>query len=246
MPTTITGLSSVTTTAPSISAVNLTANSDVIAGTSATTASISPSANKLILASVSSRRNDSVDPLAPSLSGNGLTWVQVNSIVYDTSSTSRRTVTTFRALGSSPSAGTVTIDFGANSQDEICWSIDEVTNADTSGTNGSGAIVQSVTNKDETGTATSLTMTLAAFSNTLNATYGVLSNGNGTSETANAGGGFSMLGTAQASTDNLSTYTEFKSTNDTGVDFTWTTGIVAGGIAIEIKNIASNPMTWVV
>ena len=93
-----------------ISAINLTSGSDVIAGTSATTESISPGANKLILASVSSRRNDSVDPLAPSLSGNGLTWVQVNSIVYDTTSTSRRTITTFRAMGSSPSSGAVTID----------------------------------------------------------------------------------------------------------------------------------------
>lgn len=220
-----------------VAATNLTSKfSDNGSFTSIVTASISPSANNLILASVTSRRGDGANPSVPSLSGNGLTWVQVATIIWDTTSASRRTLTVFRAMGSSPSAGALTASWGAEVQTDICISVTQYSGVDTSGTNGSGAIVQSATNKDETGTATSLTITLGAFGSVNNATFGALADGNGASETASAGTGFTMKGSAQCVvSDALSVYDEFRSDNDTTVNFTWTTGINAGGIACEIK-----------
>lgn len=214
-----------------ISIANLTSGSDTDAGSTATTASISPSANKLILLSVASRTAISTDPNQPTVTGNGLTWEVVNSIVYDTTSSSRRRITLFRAMGSSPSSGAISIDFGGQAQDDaVVWNVDEVTGADTSGTNGSGAIVQSVTGKDEAAPA-GLTVTLASFGNSNNATFGTFATDNNTTFTA--GSGFSILAQHTAGANTMAIVSEYKATNDTTVDI-GSTGSV-GGIAVEIK-----------
>lgn len=244
MPTTITGLSSVTTTAPSISASNLTSGLEKHAGkTSWLTASVSPSANNLILLTVSIYNNASTNPGDITASGCGLTWVIVNSQLYDSSSGSRRKMFLLRALGSSPTSGQITITT-AETDIELYHSVDQYSNVDTSGTNGSGAIVQSVTNVDESATSATITATLAAFSNTLNATHGSFATNGQT--LSSVGSGFTKLGDTGGVTDGISVVTEYKSTNDTTVDMTWSANCVMGVIAAEIKNISSNPMTWVV
>lgn len=242
--TTITGLSSVACTAPSISVSNLTSGNEVHAGkTSWLTASVSPTANNLILLSVSVRNNSSIDPTISSVTGCGLTWVAINSVVYDAASISRRTVFLYRALGASPSSGQITITTGENDTD-VCHCVDQASGIDTSGTNGSGAIVQSATNSAIGADPAILTITLGAFSSPINATYGGFSSdGN---ETATAGSGFTLLAQSQSST-NLSISSEWKSTNDTSVDMTWSVvGVGVGGVAIEIKNAFPTAMTWVV
>lgn len=218
---------------------NLTAGSDVDGGSASTTASVSPTANNLILLTVASRTGITANPNQPTATGNGLTWVVVNTVIYDASSSSRRRITVFRALGASPSAGAISISFGGQNQTDIGWSVDSFS-SDTSGTNGSGAIVQSTTNKDETGTATSLTVTLAAFGNAGNATFG----GFGISDsgvTKTAGSGFTKLGDGDAGGANgLAAITEFKNSNDTSVDMSFDAGTICGGIAIEIKAAATS------
>ena len=140
--------------------------------TSYATASVTPAANALILASFATRTGITADPNTPTLTGCGLTWEVVQSVVYDNTSSSRRRLTTFRAMGSSPSTGALTFDCGGQTQTGAVWSIDQFTNVDTSGTNGSGAVVQSAQSAilDNSGTpATSLTVTLGAFSSPNNA-----------------------------------------------------------------------------
>lgn len=142
-----------------IAATHKTSGQSDTDATSASTASISPTSNALVLAWVFTGRAAGTPP-APTLSGNGLTWVQVATIL-DASSELRLTL--FRAMGASPSAGAVTIDCGATTIVAWLWSIVEFTGVDTSGTNGSGAVVQSKTGS--AANATSLTVTLdAAFS----------------------------------------------------------------------------------
>lgn len=217
-----------------ISATNLTSGSDTDGNSTASTASVSPSSNKLQLLSVSSRTGITADPNQPTATGNGLTWVVVNSIVYDTTSSSRRRITVLRAMGASPSSGAIAIDFGGQNQTAVDWVLDEYTGMDTSGTNGSGAIVQSATNKDESGTATSLTVTLSAFGSTANATYGTFSAD--VSGTYVAGTGFIISAQLNASTTDLSIATEFRNDNDTTVNITDASGWGSvGGIAVEIK-----------
>src|SRR5438045_278206 len=125
-----------------VATTNITSGNTTNA-TSAATTSITPVANRLYLMNVISRTAITTDPNQPTATGAGLTWVVEKSVVYDNTGASRKRLTVFRALGPSPSAGALTIDFGAQTQTNIAWIIDEFTGADTSGTNGSGAVVQS-------------------------------------------------------------------------------------------------------
>lgn len=228
--------------APGISIVNKTSGIDNTDATSYTTASITPTSNCLILATVSTRMAAAA-PNEPTASGCGLTWVVVQSVIFDDTGTQKRK-TTFRGMGASPSSGTVTFDFGGQTQTNCVWIIDEASGVDTSGTNGSGAIAQSVTAAPHLGgaTGTSITATLAAFSSADNATYGVFTN-DGTDFAFTVGSGFTQLAEINdiASGENtLAMMSEWKSTNDTTVDASLS-GVAAalGGIAIEIVAAAT-------
>jgi len=224
-----------------IAVTNLTSGSDTDGNSTASTASVTPTGNRLILLSVSSRTGISTQPNTPTATGNGLTWVQINTIYWDTDSSSRKTTTLFRAMGASPSSGAISIDFGGQNQTDVLWSVDEVSGMDTSGTNGSGAIVQSVTNIDEVSGGGTITVTLAAFSDTNNGTFGIFGADTNTTigvPLGTVGSGFTLLAQPANTFEILS---EWKSTNDTTVDATFNSaaGGKMGGIAIEIKIAAA-------
>jgi hypothetical protein len=196
--------------------------------TSVTTGSISPGANRLVLAWVSNRV--STVP-TPTLSGNGLTWVQVNTV---TTAANGTRLTLFRAMGPAPTAGSVTIDFGGIAVNRACWSIVQYDGVDTSGTNGSGAVVQSATNFTAA-TATSLTVTLGAFASASNVATGGFT-GTALSTYAN-GSGFSIYGQAIAPAG-LSIATEGLPANDPTVDISiTTTATYMAGIAVELRQL---------
>lgn len=228
------GSLSAPSTPSTISVSNLATGADTDGSNGSTTTTVSPSANKLLLLSVSSRTGISTNPNQPTITGNGLTWVPINTVVWDETSSSRRRTTLFRAMGTSPSSGTISISFSGQNQTDVIWIVDEASNVSTSGTNGSGAIVQSSTNDDESGSATGLTTTLSTFSDSYNATYG--SFGLDTQNSPSAGSGFSMVGQEDNGFSNsMGHITEFKSTNDTSVDVSnnaQTTLI--GGVAVEL------------
>lgn len=221
-----------------VAPTNLTSGGGAVT-TSAVTASVTPTANALILLSVSARNGNSIDPTTPTVSGNGLTWVLVNSITSDNTSTSRRMNFLFRAMGSAPTSGAITITFGETETD-ASWSVDQFTNVVQTGTNGSGAVIQNVAANDLTGAATSLTVTLAAFAASTNATFGFF--GTDGAAGATAGTGLTALGHGNSGT-NVTTDTEFKSSSTTSVAMSF--GVVAGigGIAVEIAAASSVPIT---
>lgn len=219
-----------------IACTNLTQGTKTTDATSAATASITPTANALVIATVISRRGDSGEPTEPTASGNGLTWVSLGSAYTDTGGASRKKVTWFRAMGSSPSAGAVTFSF-SETQTSFTWAIDEFTGVDTSGTNGSGAIVQSVINNQDssTGAATSNTATLAAFGSANNATYGSFAGDQSLTPVA-VGSGFTQIADIEETVEGTTlVYTEFKTTNDTTVDVTYSSGNSNAIIGIEVK-----------
>lgn len=220
-----------------ISITSLTSGTDTDGGSSSATASITPSSNKLILLSVYSRTGITAEPNEPTVSGNGLTWVKINGIYFDTTSSSRKKITLFRAMGSSPSTGAITINFAGQNQTDVYWMVEEVTGMETSGTNGSGAIIQSATRKEESWSGGTITATLAAFASTDNATFGTFLADRGAG-TSTVGSGFTALQRIDDSFNNM--LDEYKNTNDTSVDATFDagTGLSAGGIAIEIKAAA--------
>jgi hypothetical protein len=216
-----------------VTTAHLTGGTDTDGNSTASTASVTPTSNNLVFLTVSSRTGITADPNTPTATGNGLTWVLVKTVVFDTTGSSRRKVSVLRALGASPSAGAIAIDFGGQAQTDVLWEVDQFSGVDTTGTNGSGAVVQSVSAIDETGSVTTLTVTLAAFGSVNNATFGAFSDAS--SQTWTAGTGFAI--TAQTTTANNSIAAEFKNSNDTTVDASIPTGSQEGGIGIEIKAV---------
>lgn len=221
-----------------ITATALTSDSDGTTGSSATTASVSPGANRLQLLHV--QAHPAGGPGYATVTGCGLTWVSVDQHNYDVGGGDTQML--YRALGASPSSGALTIDFGSgNDQLEICWSLAEFDGVDTSGTDGSGAIVQAV---KATGTGTAPAATLAAFGDAGNATYGAAACGSAGWPLA-AGTGFTELHNLQGPTVGLVTLSEFRADNDTSVDAS-SASATWGVIAAELKAAPTGPAPRIV
>lgn len=138
-------------------------------GTSFNTASVSPSANKLILVFIGTSSENSGQNSAPtSVAGAGCVFTKVADYVSEVG-WERQTV--WCAYDASVSTGAITIAF-SQSQTQLSYAIVEFTGVDGSTVdNGAAAIIQSqgVTNGGDNPTATS-TASLAAFANAGNAT----------------------------------------------------------------------------
>lgn len=217
-------------------AVNLTTGTKTADATSATTGSFTPPPNALILFTVASKTEITANPNQPTITGNGLTYVVVNTKIYDDTSSSRRRITTFRAMGGSPTAGTAVIDFGGQTQVTVAWVVDYVSSGvNMTGTNGSGAVVQSAIGYNDTSSPnTSVTATMLPFTLPNNASYGAFANGNDASSVT-AGSGFTKVGEAVDTVEhNLDLYTEFKNSPDTSIDVTFSSDPENAIIGLEI------------
>ena len=217
-----------------IAFTNLTHSGDSTNATVYTTASISPGANRLVLLAILASRTGAT-PDDPTISGNGLTWVQVAARTGGASSTKRLTV--YRAMGASPSTGAITLTF-ANQLNGCNWLVVDVDPVDTGGTNGSAAVVQSAVNS--AAAATSLTVTLAAFADAANVTFGAF--GTDISGNITPGTGFTEIGEASTASPVLTIESEYQLANDTTVDATTASANILG-IALEIKAAASGGLT---
>ena len=98
-----------------------------------------------------------------SVVGCGLTWAMVSSVSF---AANNRMLSRWRALGDAPSSGTLTITL-LSSHTGCLWNWKETGNADRSGTDGSGAFVQTVTASAAAGAVT-VNATLAALENAAN------------------------------------------------------------------------------
>ena len=220
----------------------LTSGADGTNQTSKATASITPAGNELIEVAFEVGFISSFDttPPVPDVTGNGITYTLEKSVAHwiDSGSNYWNALYLFRGMAASPSTGAITIDFGATTMDAIAWSVSTKGNVDTSGTNGSGAIVQSVTATAES--ATSAAVTLAAFGSANNATAGYFGQGTtgGASRVFTQGTGFTEI----HETGNTYAYvaTEWRVDNDTSIDGSYdATCSGMGGIAVEIKAAAT-------
>lgn len=219
----------------------LTEGSSETDGNSYDTASISPSTDKLLLVDISSNPVSAGDNVTPTLSGCGVTWVVVATLVgTGTEGADYARQTMFRAMGT-PTTGVLTISFSAD-QAAIAWSVCEKGNVDTGGTNGSAAVVQSTTALSTTATCT---VTLAAFSNVNNATHGAFHReGTATGATQTPGTGFteeSDIEYALGGGFYGYLHTIYRVDNDTTVDSTASDAMDGtSGIVIEIKEAVAD------
>ncbi|HEX9060863.1 MAG TPA: hypothetical protein VF941_11845 [Clostridia bacterium] len=205
----------------SVVASNLTSISTLTSASSYNSSSISPVANALILVSVESLFSTGT-PNTPTVTGTSMTWVQVNT-EFDGS---HLRVTVFRSLSAAPGSGALTIDFSAQAQHDVNISIDQFTGVNTTGTNGSGAVVQSVIG---TGTSTTPSVTLSAFASVSNYAYGTMGVEAG-GVTVTKGASFTELtNLANGSTGSETEYAK----NQTTVNWSMTSNTYAA-VALEI------------
>lgn len=113
-------------------AVEETVTGTTASGTSITLPSWTPGSDELILVAVALRD----ETISPSVSGNSLTFVQVRDV---DNVQGQNGVTVFRALGASPSTGSITVTLSGNSLPAVAVA-SRFSGVDTSGTNGSGAV----------------------------------------------------------------------------------------------------------
>lgn len=211
----------------------LTSSGDAVDRSSYSTASISPSANKLVLVLVQHYCSGGNPPI-PSVSGCGMTWQYITGI---TDSANIRRIDLFRSMSSSPSPGGLTFSFGST-QARCSWAISEFDGVDKTGSYGSGAIVQSSSAEASTGVG-SLSITLSPIGSPINATFGAIRLGS-LSTNINPGSGYTEITDYQDS-ENLH-QTQWKIGTDNTVDWSWapTGSTPAIALAIEIKGSGLN------
>ena len=145
-------------TAPTFTEIDLS-NSQAVNSTTYDTGSVTPTANRLIVISVVARSLTTAITNFTA-SGNGLTWVEIS---FKTEGS--RHISVLRSMGSSPSAGVITLTADQDIRAIIVEVSEGDGNEDTSGSNGSGAIVQVATEQSAAALATggTLTCTLTSF-----------------------------------------------------------------------------------
>lgn len=104
-------------------------------GSGITLTSWTPGSNELCLLFIAQRN----ETLTPSVSGNGLTWVEITSV---DNSQGQNGISVWRAMGASPSTGSISVTNTSGFDVAVACRFSGV---DTSGTNGSGAIDASQT-----------------------------------------------------------------------------------------------------
>lgn len=206
-----------------VTAIPLTTGSSTSNVASYTTASISPTPGRLVLVAVlATVGSGTVDV---TLAGCGLTWTKVEQ-----TPAAARTVHLFRAMGA-PTSGALTIT-GSTSMTSALWQAVEFNGVDTSGTNGSGAIVQSVNTRP--GSATSVTVPFNAAIDTTNSVYGAV--GVAVQESPAVGGApWTLIGTTTQSAPTSGLLVEFAATARQEIAASWTTAAAAFVVGAEIK-----------
>lgn len=213
-----------------VAEATLTSGGDLTNLSNHDTASITVVAGRLYLLTVASAAGSNpADPQA--VTGAGMTFELVNSILHTGASNNLHRIGMWRAVAPGNASGAITIDF-AGTPNDCVWSISEFTGIDDGGgSNGSAAIVQSVTAR-LTATGTSLGFTLAAFGaagNAAFACFGVNTNGDDVIPEWNEESEVSL------GADGATIETQFIASADTTGGASWTNSVKAGCVAVEIK-----------
>lgn len=216
------------------SAVSQLTFQSLSAATSYATASWTPVANRLEVVKVTNRK--ATTPDTPTLSGNGITWVQAASYVHDTAT--QRRITVFVGLsGSGSSAGALTVDFAGVSQQQCFVAIDEW-NGDAMPATALAAVIQTKNGPIDSGSVASITITLDSAITSGNSSWGgfhhVTSTGTGTQ-----GAGYTKLSEVRPTGSWV--FTEYLAAGSTTVDGSWSASGIVGGIAMEIALVAGAP-----
>jgi hypothetical protein len=215
----------------SITQTLLTAGSDITNQKIYTTASIAPAANALVTIAVIGHTSTAASA-SPTVTGGGMSgWVEVATTTFNSIATPLKRMSIFRAMSAAPGSGPITISF-PTTESNAAWVVSQWTGVDQSGTNGSGAIVQTVSNSADA--VSSIGATLAALGSPNNVAYGVVGT-NGSAIGINPGAGFTEI-SEQKPAEGTATIIEAQfATNQTGPSASWSGAFAAAILAVEIK-----------
>jgi hypothetical protein len=202
------------------------------------TASYTPAANRILIATVENEIGSGT-PTIPTLSGNGLTWTQVDTYVPDSTGTQVRITMFIVKTGGSPSTGAVTADFGGVAQAGCNIIIDEVDGADLSGT-ALQAIVAGQIKRGSVNAAsnTSESITLDSAITSGNSSYAVIMHQ--ADEATTAGSSHTKLIDASHSGPSGAIASMYKVAGGQTASGSWTTSVGGfGSLMIEIKAAAT-------
>jgi hypothetical protein len=168
---------------------------------------------------------------APSVSGWGTTWVEISNSVFNSTATPRSRLTLLRttlATGSGP--GNISITFGASAHDGVVVFLQKWDGVDiSSGTFGSGTIVQFLTGRANVNATPSITLTNSIGAG--NATYAAW--GTDTIFAPTAGSGYTLLDFDNMTAPAHAAHDVWRADGQQLVDST-IAGADWGGVAIEI------------
>jgi len=196
---------------PKVTVTKLTRGTSTTDATSYATASVTPTANKVVVIIFGYRDSAAV----PTVSGCGLTWTLIdgNTGLYG-----------YWGIAASPSSGAITMTFTGDACTSCAWSVFELDHANTT-----TPIVQ--TAKDgKSGSDGSVG--LGAFSSVDNATFGGFMHM--ANESSTEGAGFTEIDDVSVATNSVGLITEWKDTNDTDVGASWSTVANWVGLAFEV------------
>lgn len=213
-------------------AVDITRNSLITAAnangglTSTTTASATNTANALLILAVAYGDSGGA-PAAPTVTGLSLTWVKI-----DNQEGGNVGFAFFRAMGAA-ATGALTITWAAGT-DSGAWALCEFVGAQQTGTNGSGAIVQ--TQKTNAGSQTAVTMTFGSTPRTTSAIYAGIGHNDTTSTFTAGAASFTKRDDTNVGTPSLHLVTEDNMTGSatTTANINSTNAGAFGFIALEI------------
>jgi hypothetical protein len=207
----------------------VTRGTDVDGGSTASTASYTPKPGYLYLLAIASNTNLTADPNAPTATGNGMTWTQVATVVWDTTGPTRKRITLFAAMHNAPTVGAISIDCGGQAQTIINWTLDEQDRCAL--TSNSNTLARELTG------ITDVIVTLSAFSQPYNLGYGVFVLNNAAVSTLIANNGMRIVQDHGASVTDLQMCTV--EGNRSRVEVDWGSGAfvnIFGAIAVELAS----------
>lgn len=202
------------------------------------TTSFQPGPNTVVLLFVTSARPSFGGgiPRIPTITGNGLLWVEVKSVLYGVNGDRR--LTCFRASGTAPTSSAAVIDFGGETQDFCAWSIFEYSDVDLTAANGSSAVVQAVQIPT---TGQSLTASLSPSADpSRNVVVGAIAvdSSGGTAIRVDPGGGFTEIDEqdlTQVIGKSGTLQTQDAAATGSVISWTWNSTQSAAAIILEIK-----------
>ncbi len=194
-------------------------SSDATDGTTATIASDSYLANRLILVAVGVVQASGTPASKPTISGLGATWTERGDVSFGGSSRFR--ITLYSTTLGSNQTGTIGITV-ASTHEHFLWQVVEYNDAST--------WVQGAVANDGGASVTTITATLAAFANAANGAFSFMMHA-GSTGTVTPGTGWTELGEYA---DVRTIQSQWRSDNDTTADVSWTGAQRAGIIAVEI------------